>query len=110
MSYNTLASMQEDSALYRRLVACAAEEQKPGSPYAWVTERIWRIVTASSDWEASWAYAEAVPIENIGADESVITDAMILAVIQPMDAPEPEPEPEPEVPPVDPEPEDVPST
>jgi hypothetical protein len=109
MSYNTIANMQEDAALQRRLVACAAEEQKPGSPYGWVADRIWKIVT-SPGWEDAWAYAEAVPIENIGADETVITDAMILAVIQPMDAPEPEPEPEPEEPPVVPEGEDVPST
>jgi hypothetical protein len=107
MTYNTIADMRDDSALRRRLVACAAQEDKEGpSPESWVSDHIWDIV-ASPGWEAAWEYAEAADKENIGADETVISDAMILAVIQPMDAPAPPEEPE-VTPPIDIE--DVPST
>jgi cellulose synthase/poly-beta-1,6-N-acetylglucosamine synthase-like glycosyltransferase len=90
MTYNTIATMREDAALSRRLIACAAEEGKGNlSPDSWVLQNIWLIVTAPG-WEEAWEYAAAQGVENIGASESVITDEMILSVIQPMGVPQPE--------------------
>src|SRR5688572_10570362 len=86
MTYYTLAVMQADNQLFRRLVACAAEQKKARPYEQWVFDRIWDIVT-SPGWAAQWEYAEAVGKEDIGSDPGVITDADILAVIQPMDAP-----------------------
>lgn len=91
MTYNTLATMKADNALYRRLTACAAEQQHP-QPEMWVMEHLWPIVT-SPGWAAQWEYAILADPDrgNIGADESVITDLDILTVVQALMA-EPEPE------------------
>lgn len=87
MSYNTLAEMQEDEALRRRLVACAASEKKVGlSPEYWVSEHIWEIVVTAG-WAEAWSEASAEGRENIGAAEDVVTDAMILAALTPMGEP-----------------------
>jgi hypothetical protein len=93
MAYADIASMQESASLRRRLHAGAAEEGKPNVEN-WVAIRIWQIV-GSPGWGAAWAYAVAAhpPVPDPdnpphpydpGADEGVITDGMILAVIQPM--------------------------
>lgn len=85
MTYNTIAAMAGDPHLRLRLTACAAQEHKPGPSYeAWVSERIWDIVTAPG-WGDDWAYAVANNVADIGRSESVITDGAILAVIQNMD-------------------------
>lgn len=80
MTYNTLATMQGDHSLYRRLVACAAEQGEP-HPDQWVMERIWKIVVTPG-WAAKWESAAAAEIEDIGANEGVITDYDILSVVQ----------------------------
>lgn len=85
MSYNTMALMAKNFDLRDRLIACAAKENKPGPSYeAWVSERIWRIVTAP-DWDNKWASALISNPTNIGKNELVISDDDILAVIQNMD-------------------------
>lgn len=95
MTYRTIADMRDDAALRRRLVACAAQEGKPGpSPESWVSDHIWNIVAAPG-WESAWQYAVGQDNPDPGSDEAVISDPMILTAIQPMGAPsvvEPEPE------------------
>lgn len=84
MTYANIANMAESPSLIRRLIACAAE-QKKGDPYnEWVYSHVWDIA-ASPGWSEKWASALAADIPDPGADEGVITDADILAVIQPME-------------------------
>jgi hypothetical protein len=83
MSYATIASITESSSLFKRIQACAAEQQKPKPYQEWVWDRLWDIA-ASPGWAAAWESAVAADIEDPGADEGVITDGMILAVVQPM--------------------------
>lgn len=81
MSYNTIASMKSDPDLRRRIVACAAMEGQ-GAPDQWTDLSIWKIV-ANQEMEAAYASALAAPGPlPAGADEGVITDAMILARVQ----------------------------
>lgn len=82
MSYSSIASMAESTSLRRRLVACAADESKP-SPESFISTRIWQIVI-SPGWDMAWDSALAGGVGNPGAAEDVITDAMILAVVQPL--------------------------
>lgn len=88
MSYADIADMRESISLSRRLIACAAQEghaADPG-PGPWVHERIWTLVT-SPGWPEAWAYAAdtadpaADPAPDIGANEGVISDGMILAAV-----------------------------
>lgn len=84
MSYRTISQITQSSSLFQRLVACAAEQEKTQPYVQWVSERIWDIA-ASPGWADKWASAVAADIEDPGADESVITDGDILAVVQPME-------------------------
>ena len=84
MTYANIAAITESASLQRRLQACAAEQQKP-KPYGeWVYNHIWDIASAPG-WAAKWASALAGGVTDPGANEGVITDADILAVIQTMD-------------------------
>lgn len=79
----SIAEMTASGSLINRLTACAAEQDKP-EPYSqWVMERIWKIA-ASPGWAAKWDSAIAAEIPDPGSNPTVITDADILAVIQPM--------------------------
>lgn len=83
MTYADIADIADSPSLRRRLTACAAEQGKP-EPFAlWVSDRAWSIAAAPG-WASAWGSARAAGIGDIGADESVITDAMILSVVQPM--------------------------
>lgn len=84
MSYADIAAITQSTSLAQRLTACAAEEVKPKPYSSWVFEHIWEIA-ASPGWADKWAYAVANENPDPGADESVITDGDILAVIQPME-------------------------
>lgn len=83
MTYAGIASITQSSSLFNRLTACAAEQNKDEPYSTWVRARIWKIA-ASPGWAAKWESALAADIEDPGADESVITDGDILAVIQGM--------------------------
>lgn len=83
MAYNDIADMKDSNSLRRRLYASAAEENKSAQPEDWVNNRVWQIV-GSPGWSLAWASAVAGGITDPGADEGVISDGMILAVIQPM--------------------------
>lgn len=84
MSYADVADMAESGSLVRRIYAGAATEGN-NPPQPWVDERRWAIVSQPG-WDAAWASAVAGGNPNPGADESVITDGMILSAIQAMPA------------------------
>lgn len=84
MTYATIATMAVDNSLFNRLVAAAAEENKPKPYESWVAERRWDIVTAPG-WAAAWESALAAGVADPGIRSDVITDGMILAVVQPME-------------------------
>ncbi|QGJ89453.1 hypothetical protein PBI_SMARTIES_49 [Microbacterium phage Smarties] len=84
MTYATIATMANDGYLIQRLTAAAAEEKKD-KPYTdWVNARRWDLATTPG-WAAAWESAQANGVENIGSNDGVITDAMILAAVQPME-------------------------
>lgn len=84
MSYAIIAAITQSSSLINRLTAAAAQEGKSDtSPGSWVSAHIWAIA-ASPGWASAWGSAAAGGVTDPGANEAVITDAMILAVIQPM--------------------------
>jgi hypothetical protein len=98
VSYQSIVEMAGSPSLQTRIVASAAEEGIPDA-LAFVQANIWTIV-ARGNWDAAWDSARANPSPNVNPDtgmrDDVVTDGMILAVIQPMVPPPPEPEPEPE--------------
>lgn len=85
MSYNTLAALAIDGDLRDRIAACAAT-QGIDSPLQWADSRLWSFASAPG-WDAAYAYAIASNIPRPGHDEGVITDAMILAAVQPLVSP-----------------------
>lgn len=82
MSYATIAKITQSLSLRERLVACAADEGAP-TPEAWVSQNIWKIATAPGADDA-WESAIAAGVTDPGAREDVITDGMILGVVQPL--------------------------
>lgn len=86
MSYNTIAKMAYDPDLRRRLYACAGQEDIP-FPTHWVDDNIWTIVS-NPEFEAAYAYALGTGVPNPGQDEGVISDAVILAHVQPLKPPQ----------------------
>lgn len=74
--------MQQDYALRLRLYACAGEEGIE-NPQMWVDQNIWQIV-ANDEFDQSYSYALGTNVANPGHDEGVISDAVILAHIQPL--------------------------
>lgn len=100
MSYGTQAQLSRDPAIRERLAAAAAKEGVTDPhPTAWADANQW-ILAAEPGWDEAYSYAIATDVPNPGADESVITDAMILAAVQkalgitpPAESPPVEPEP-----------------
>lgn len=84
MSYNALARMAKSQGLRNRLVACAAQEDVE-FPDQWVGSHLWKLVSDTS-WVSAWTYAEDIMTVNnnpdIGARDDVISDGMILSVVQ----------------------------
>lgn len=83
MSYSTIATMANNYALSQRITAAAAEEDKPKPSEKWAEDNRWDLA-ATPGWAAAWESAVAGGNPDPGADETVITDAMILAAVQPM--------------------------
>lgn len=83
MSYRHISAMTQSTSLRDRLAACAAQEGAQGNYENWVALNIWDIVKAPG-WDAAWQAALNVGISDPGRVETVITDGMILAVVQPM--------------------------
>lgn len=91
MSYLNQSEIAASGSMFARVAQCAAEEGEP-QPDDWtnIHRRGW---AAAPGWAAAWAYAQAthpapdppdptVPPYDPGADETVITDDMILGQVQ----------------------------
>lgn len=87
MTYRTISEIATSMTLRPRLVAAAAEEKKPRPYEAWVAEWAWDLASTPG-WEEAWESAQAGGVPDPGADDSVITDPMILAAVQPMGDPQ----------------------
>lgn len=74
--------MAQDYDLQRRITACAAVEGK-NDPLSWAPSRMWSL-SATPGWDEAYASAIAGGISAPGKSETVITDAMILAAVQPL--------------------------
>lgn len=86
MSYLVIVRMVQSGILTQRCVACAAQELPAGEdPVSWVGTNTW-VICASPGWSEAWESADAAAgvQQDHGANESVITDGMILAAIQPL--------------------------
>lgn len=87
MSYSSIVEMTASASLQARIAAAAADEGYVGDPLVWARSNVW-LVVSQSDWIAAWDSARASSSENwnpdTGARDDVITDGMILAVVQPM--------------------------
>ena len=86
MTYNTVADMAVDPYLLRRITAAAATEVADMDPEEWADAHAW-VLASSPGWAEAWDSAEAAGIPLPGQDEGVITDGMILAAVQGVDAP-----------------------
>lgn len=87
MSYLSIVSMASSQTLIARVAAAAADEGQ-ADPLTWAQANIWAIVAADTSWATNWDSAVAAPNVNANPDtgmrNDVISDAMILAVVQPM--------------------------
>lgn len=93
MSYKSLNIQVNDIDLQARVEACMQQEARVNpslkdttiadsvrlGTYGQIKGMMWDV---SINTEAEYAYALNVPVENPGADETVITDAMILSSVQ----------------------------
>jgi hypothetical protein len=85
MTYSAIALAAQDEHLRRRIAACIAQEDPTDDrhPIAHADALIWQAC-GSPGWGEAYAYALATNVENPGDDPAVISDAMILAAVQPM--------------------------
>lgn len=93
MSYLDQSEIAENQSMLNRVAQAAAQEgQKDADVWTAQNRREW---AAAPGWDAAWASAEAshpppdppdpdTPLYDPGADEAVITDAMILSQVQAM--------------------------
>lgn len=86
MSYLTISQCAVDPDFNNRVMACVVDEG--GNLNAMPPQIMWDVARAE-DIEAAYAYALSVGIERPGADETVITDQMILSNVQPIINPPP---------------------
>ena len=85
MAYADIAEIHGDYDLRQRMIACAATEHVAGSYEQWVADQAWALASQPG-WESAWASAKAAGKTDLGADEGVITDAMILSAVQTLKA------------------------
>lgn len=83
MSYLTQSQIAQDSVLSRRIIACAALEGVPNPPF-WVGSMMWRF-SAQPGWVAAYQAAKT----PAGADETAITDSMVLDAVTTLYEPPP---------------------
>jgi hypothetical protein len=89
MAYSDIAALRNDNDFVVRVTACAAVEEKESTdgandPNLWVADRMWAIAAAPGFGD-KYAYAVEINVPRPGNDQSVISDAEILAVVQPME-------------------------
>ena len=80
MSYSTINRCANDKSFIGRVMGCIADEGNP-APYT-ETDRLRWTVASADDIEAAYESALAAENPDPGGDPSVITDAMILGVVQ----------------------------
>jgi len=80
MAYSTSADIQASPSLLRRITAAAARE-KVYAPEPWAASAMWDMASQPG-WTDAWESAVAAGKTDPGADDSVITDAMILSAVQ----------------------------
>lgn len=85
MSYLTQNEISESPAMRNRVAAAVAGEGFTPDPDSW-TFNFRRTWAAAPGWDAAWeSYRVGNPgVADPGANESVITDAMILSQVQAM--------------------------
>lgn len=83
MAYIDVADMAANGHLRERIAACAVTEGvRDMHPRAWADAHQWWLA-GSPGWAAAWQYAREVgEITELGRDEGVISDGMILAAVQ----------------------------
>jgi hypothetical protein len=87
MTYTSIEEMAGSPSLAARIIASAAQEGQQ-DPANFVRDNIWLIVSKDTGWASAWDYARDNETDDDNPDTGrrpgVISDAMILAVIQPM--------------------------
>jgi len=84
MAYMDVVIMTRNASLLGRCAAAAATEPAtldPADPDDWAGTHRWDLCSAPG-WGEAWASAVASGNPDPGADEGVITDAMILSEVQ----------------------------
>lgn len=89
MSFQNIVDMSRSGTLINRIAACAASEPaylESVPPNVWAGQNAMKICAKSADWAAAWEYAENTKTANQNPDtgmrSDVITDQMILSVVQ----------------------------
>lgn len=80
MSYSTIYKIRTDLSLQNRVEACAADEGAD-SPNNVMHQVMWPIATAD-DVIAAYESALAADNPDPGGDPGVVTDGMILGIVQ----------------------------
>lgn len=88
MSYTSIHRCANDEAFQARLMAAAAQEGSDNPEYAMSVLLRWPVSSATDIAEA-YEYAINSSNPNPGGDPTVITDAQILAKVQPILNPPP---------------------
>lgn len=86
MSYWVQAKLAADSAIMQRVTACAASEGESDPAY-WAQQRAWKL-SAQPGWVAAYKSALDGGDTKPGQNEAAITDGMILAAVQALNAAE----------------------
>lgn len=86
MTYLDEADIAVNPSMFSRVAQCAAEQGET-DPDGW-TQRYRRTWASAPGWDDAWASAKAGHPDDVnydpGADNAVITDAMILSQVQSM--------------------------
>jgi len=88
MSYTTIHQCANDEEFQARLMAAAAQEGHENPEYAMSVLLRWPV-SAATDVAEAYEYAVNSSNPSPGGDPTVITDAQILAKVQPILNPEP---------------------
>jgi hypothetical protein len=87
VSYQSIVDMAQSESLLNRIAAAAAQEGWQGDPRQFAMNRRWEFAK-DSGWVAAWDYAcgeyNVNQNPDTGARTDVISDAMILAAVQPL--------------------------
>ena len=89
MAYSDQALLSVDPDFLTRVAACAAVEvdlEQSTSPLGWAAAHVW-VIAAAPTFADKYASALAAGVERPGNDQSVISDADILAAVQALEAP-----------------------